>query len=71
MKTFILRDMECGEVDAILTADNDITAEQISNIIADTKDKFEMDWSWEDIVEALFDNKVYVESTNRNNEVWY
>ena len=64
-RIFILRDMESGEVDAILTA------EQISNIIADTKEKFEMDWSWEDIVESLFDNKIYVESTNRNNEVWY
>jgi hypothetical protein len=71
MRTFILRDYQSGETDAILTTDFGTTAEEISNIIADTKNKYKMDWSWEDIVEALADNGVYAEVINRNNEVWY
>lgn len=54
MKVFLLKDLSKDCVDAVIISKNDnMTAQEIQDSINKTKEQYEYDWQWEDIVNSL------------------
>lgn len=66
----VLKDLESGETDAIILS-NTTTKEEIETKISDAKEKFGMEWNWENLVDALPSDCSIYDKWSRSFEVAY